>query len=73
MENPESLKDLYEYKGLEDFVVYDGQKEGQYMVKTLVLLQEANTGLQSKHPFTLVVSKQNNNYYVQELTHTIGG
>ncbi|KMY41485.1 conjugal transfer protein [Peribacillus loiseleuriae] len=73
METPESLKDLYEYKGLEDFVVYDREKEGQYMVKSLVLLQEANTGLQSKHPFTLVVSKQNNKYYVQELKHTIGG
>lgn len=73
METPESLKDLYEYKGLEDFVVYDREKEGQYMVKSLVLLQEANTGLQSKHPFTLVVSKLNNKYYVQELKHTIGG
>ncbi|MCM3413220.1 conjugal transfer protein [Metabacillus litoralis] len=73
MENPESLKALYEYKGLEDFVVYDGEKEGQYMVKTLVILQEANTGLQTKHPFTLVVSKENNKFYVQELKHTLGG
>lgn len=73
MEKPESLKDLYEYKGLEDFVVYDGEKEGQYIVKTLVLLQEANTGLQTKHPFTLVVSKENNKFYVQEFKHTLGG
>jgi hypothetical protein len=73
MENPESLKDLYEYKGLEDFVVYDGEKEGQYIVKSLVLLQEANTGLETKHPFTLVVSKENNKFYVQELKHTLGG
>jgi hypothetical protein len=73
MENPEILKDLYEYKGLEDFVVYDGEKEGQYIVKTLVLLQEANTGLQTKHPFTLVVSKENNKFYVQEFKHTLGG
>ncbi|MGM0878410.1 MAG: conjugal transfer protein [Bacillota bacterium] len=73
MENPETLKDLYEYKGLEDFVVYDGEKEGQYIVKTLVLLQEANMGLQTKHPFTLVVSKENNKFYVQELKHTLGG
>ncbi|MES1042608.1 conjugal transfer protein [Peribacillus simplex] len=73
METPESLRDLYEYKGLEGFVVYDGEKKGQYIVKTLVLLQEANTGLQSKHPFTLVVSKQNNKFYVHELKHTKGG
>lgn len=73
MENPESLKNLYEYKGLEDFVVYDGAKEGQYIVKTLVLLQEENTGLQTKHPFTLVVRKQNNKFYVQEFKHTLGG
>jgi ABC-type antimicrobial peptide transport system permease subunit len=73
MENPEILKDLYEYKGLEDFVVYDGEKEGQYIVKTLVLLQDANTWLQTKHPFTLVVSKENNKFYVQEFKHTLGG
>ncbi|MCM3594171.1 conjugal transfer protein [Metabacillus idriensis] len=73
MENPATLKDLYEYKGLEDFVVYDGEKEGQYIVKTLVLLQESNTGLQTKHPFTLVVSRENNKFYVQELKHTLGG
>jgi hypothetical protein len=73
MENPESLKDLYQYKGLENFVVYEGQKEGEYIVKTLVLLQEADTGLQTKHPFTLVVKKENNKYYVQALKHTLGG
>jgi hypothetical protein len=73
MENPESLKDLYEYKGLEDFIVYNGDKDGQYVVKTLVLLQEANTGLQTKHPFTLIVSKENNKFYVRSLKHTLGG
>jgi Conjugative transposon protein TcpC len=73
MDNPESLKELYEYKGLEDFVVYAGEKDGQYIVKTLVLLQEANTGLQTKHPFTLIVSKENSKFYVQELKHTLGG
>lgn len=73
MEDPETLKDLYEYKGLEDFVVYDGEEEGQYLVKTLVLLQEANTGLLTKHPFTLVVGKENNKFYVHEFKHTLGG
>jgi Conjugative transposon protein TcpC len=73
MENPESIKDLYQYKGVEDFVVYDGEKEGQYIVKTLVLLQEGDTGLQTKHPFTLVVSKENNKFYVRALKHTLGG
>lgn len=73
MEKPESLKDLYQYKGLEDFRVYEGDKKGQFIVKSLVLLQEADTGLQTKHPFTLVIVKQNNKFYVQELKHTIGG
>ena len=73
MEHPESLKGQYQYKGLEDFVVYDGEKEGQYIIKTLVLLQEANTELKTKHPFTLVVKKQNNKFYVEELKHTLGG
>lgn len=74
MEIPESMKDLYDYKGLEGFVVYDGEEEGEYIVKSLVLLEKEATGLRSKHPYTLVISKQNNNkYYVEELKHTIGG
>jgi hypothetical protein len=73
MEKPETLFDLYQYKGLENFIVYDGEKEGQYIVKTLVLFQEADSGLQTKHPFTLIVSKENNKFYVHELKHTLGG
>jgi len=73
MENPESLKDLYEYRGVEDFIVYEGEKDGQYIVKSLVLLEEVNTGLQTKHPYTLIVSQENNKFYVQELKHTLGG
>ena len=72
MENPESLQGLYQYQGVEDFTVYDGEN-GQYVLKTLVFLQEEGTDLQTKHPFTLVVSKENDKYYVQKLKHTIGG
>lgn len=73
MKKPESLQGLYKYQGLEEFNVYNGNKEGQYIIKTLVLLQQADTGLISKHPFTLVVSKQNDKFFVQELKHTLGG
>lgn len=73
MEDPESLKDLYEYKGVEDFVVYDGENEGEYIVKTLVILQQSDTGLSTKHPYTLVVSKENDKFYVKEFKHTLGG
>ncbi|MBT2688353.1 conjugal transfer protein [Bacillus sp. ISL-47] len=73
MEEPETLQGLYEYRGLEDFVVYDGEQKGQYIVKTLVLLQEGDADLQTKHPFTLIVTKENNKFYVQDFKHTIGG
>jgi hypothetical protein len=73
MEEPETLQGLYEYRGLENFVVYDGEQAGQYIVKTLVLLQEGNADLQTKHPFTLIVTKENNRFYVQDFKHTIGG
>lgn len=73
MGKPESLHGLYQYKGLEEFNVYNSEKEGQYIIKTLVLLEAAETGLTSKHPFTLIVSKQNNKFFVKELKHTLGG
>ncbi|WP_221567141.1 conjugal transfer protein [Alkalihalobacillus sp. TS-13] len=73
MENPESLKDTYSYKGVEDFIVYEGKKKGQYKVKTLVHLKEDQSGVVMKLPFTLIVSKENNKFYVQKLKHTIGG
>lgn len=71
MEQPEVLKDLYEYKGVEDFIVYNGDQEGQYIVKTLVILHQ--DGILSKHPFTLVVQKEKNKFYVKQLKHTLGG
>lgn len=73
MEQPETLQGLYQYKGLEKFVVYDGKEKGQYILKSLVLLEETDTGLMSKHPFTLVVSRENNKFYVWDLKHTVGG
>ncbi len=73
MEKPESLKDTYSYKGVEDFIVYEGEKQGQYKVKTLVHLKEDKSGVVMKLPFTLIVSKENNKFYVQKLKHTIGG
>jgi Conjugative transposon protein TcpC len=73
MEEPESLKDLYFYRGAENFRVYDGEKEGTYIIKTLAVFEQSETGLKSKHPFTLVVEKKQDKYYVTSLKHTIGG
>jgi hypothetical protein len=71
MKKPERLQG-YTYNGLGDFTVYDAKK-GDYLVKAEVLFTEENTGLVTKHPFTLLVSKQNHNFFVESLTHTVGG
>jgi hypothetical protein len=73
MEQPESLKNSYQYKGMEDFIVYDEKRKGQYRLKALVLLQDQDSGLITKQPFTLLVRKQENKFYVSSLLHTIGG
>ncbi|MED1865827.1 conjugal transfer protein [Fictibacillus nanhaiensis] len=72
METPESLKDLYQYRGVENFKVYDSEKN-TYLIKTLVLLEDGETGIVTKQPFSILVEKKQNKFYVKKLLHSIGG
>ncbi|WP_445491564.1 conjugal transfer protein [Niallia sp. 03133] len=73
MKKPETLNGLYTYKGMDKFVVYDGKRDGEYVIKTLLLLEEKESGLISKHPYTLTVKKENDRFFVEELKHSLGG
>ncbi|ANC77404.1 hypothetical protein ABE65_011560 [Fictibacillus phosphorivorans] len=72
MERPESLKDLYQYRGVENFKVYDREKN-TYLIKTLVLLEDGETGIVTKQPFTIIVEEKQDKFYVKKLLHSIGG
>ncbi|MGD6964466.1 conjugal transfer protein [Fictibacillus phosphorivorans] len=72
MESPESLKDLYQYRGVENFKVYDSEKN-TYLIKTLVLLEDGETGIVTKQPFSITVEKKQDKFYVKKLLHSIGG
>jgi Conjugative transposon protein TcpC len=72
MESPESLKDLYQYRGVENFKVYDSEKN-TYLIKTLVLLEDGETGIVTKQPFTIIVEEKQDKFYVKKLLHSIGG
>lgn len=71
MEKPESMKGLYQFKGLEKFAAYNGDA-GQHIIKSLVVFTDAS-GLQVKQPVTLTVTKQNGKFFVKKIKHTIGG
>jgi Conjugative transposon protein TcpC len=72
MESPESLKDLYQYRGVENFKVYDSEKN-TYLIKTLVLLEDGETGIVTKQPFSILVERKQDKFYVKKLLHSIGG
>lgn len=72
MEKPDSLKGLYQYKGLQEITVYKAGK-GKWEVKALVELKEQESGLVVKQPMTLILSKQNEKYFVEKLKQTLGG
>ncbi|WP_137791927.1 conjugal transfer protein [Bacillus sp. E(2018)] len=72
MERPESLKDLYQYRGVENFKVYDKERN-TYLIKTLVLLEDGETGIVMKQPFSILVEKKQDKFYVKKLLHSIGG
>jgi Conjugative transposon protein TcpC len=72
MESPESLKDLYQYRGVVNFKVYDSGSN-TYLIKTLVLLEDGETGIVMKQPFSISVEKKQDKFYVKKLLHSIGG
>lgn len=72
MKEPDSLKGLYQYKGLQEITVYKGGK-GKWEVKALVEFKEQESGLVVKQPMTLTLSKQNDKYFVEKLKQTLGG
>lgn len=72
MQNPSTLKGLYQYEGLENFVLYSG-KGDQLIIKSLVDLKDINSNLIVKEPVTLDVVNQNGKYFVEQIKFTIGG
>lgn len=72
MDDPESLGGLYYFKGLDNYQLYRTAQPNTYTVKTLATFTAKGTGVYMKQPFTLVVEKQNDKYYVKSLKHTLG-
>lgn len=73
MAKPASLKGLYKYKGLDSFIVYNGDTSKEFVIKSLIELEDMQSGLSMKEPITLTVTKQNGKYFVKQIKNTIGG
>lgn len=71
MNDPETLGGTVDFKSLEKTKVYDADKKGDYIIKTIVVYRDKQTNVDMRYPFTLEVTKKNNKLYVNKLSHTI--
>lgn len=71
MNDPETLAGAADFKGLEKTKVYDADKKGDFIIKTIVIYRDKQTNVDMRYPFTLEVTKKNNKLYVNKLTHTL--
>lgn len=71
MTNPEGLSGAYEYVSSENNI-YNGA-EGEIVVKSSVAFKETGTDITHVENFTLKLTKKDDKYYVEEMTHTKGG
>jgi len=71
MDDPEGLNGLQEYKGVSDFHVYE--KDDLYIVKVIVNFKEPEVEIEHQEPYTMEITKMNDNYYVKNLNKTLGG
>lgn len=71
MQDPESLKGEFEYISSEN-KVYDGGS-GSWKVKSEVTFQLPKTSFMNTENMTLSLVQKDGKYFVENLTHTIGG
>lgn len=71
MKIPEGLNGLKELVELNEIKIY--QYKEQIIVKAVPMFQDKGTDWMAKENFTLVLIKQETNYFVESLTHSIGG
>lgn len=70
MEHPESVKGQMEFDSIKNMDIY--KHKGNYIVKTTVMLKDEGVNNPHEENFTLDIKKDNDNYKVTKLNHTIG-
>lgn len=71
MAEPEGLGGTKVFDRLEETHVY--QQKDKLIIKTEAVFKEELTAIENKERFTLTLIKTDANYFVEKLTHTLGG
>ncbi|EPX7433214.1 conjugal transfer protein [Listeria monocytogenes] len=71
MKKPEALNGLKEYQEMIYFKAYEQKSE--ILVKVSVVFKDTDTTMTNTEDFTLTLSKKDNKYFIEKLTHTLGG
>lgn len=72
MQEPISLNGQFEYVRSEN-KVYEFEDQEELVVQSVIELRLNNTGLTHKEHMTLTISNDGDRFFVEELTHTLGG
>lgn len=72
MQEPISLNGQFEYVRSEN-KVYEFEDQEEFIVQSVIELQLSNTGLTHKEHMTLTISNDGDRFFVEKLTHTLGG
>ncbi|EHO5109427.1 conjugal transfer protein [Listeria monocytogenes] len=71
MKNPEALNNLKQFHEMIYFKAYN--QNSNILVKVSVVFKDTDANLFNTENFTLTLSKKDGKYFIEKLTHTLGG
>ncbi|MGV7002507.1 conjugal transfer protein [Priestia megaterium] len=73
MEEPQSLQGVQDFLEIDSIKVYPAKKKNEYVVKTVATFKEKELDIQQAEAFTIVLRDSDNKFFVEKLSHTLGG
>ncbi|MDZ06800.1 conjugal transfer protein [Listeria monocytogenes] len=71
MKKPEALNGLKEFQEITYFKAYEQKK--QTLIKLSVIFKDIDSTMTNTEDFSLTLSKKDGKYFIEKLTHTLGG
>ncbi|MBC1374200.1 conjugal transfer protein [Listeria sp. FSL L7-1699] len=71
MKKPEALNGLKEFQEIIYFKAYEQKK--QTLIKVSVVFKDIDSTMTNTEDFSLTLSKKDGKYFIEKLTHTLGG
>ncbi|MBC2262764.1 conjugal transfer protein [Listeria sp. FSL L7-0091] len=71
MKKPEALNGLKEFQEIIYFKAYEQKK--QILVKVSLIFKDTGSTMTNTEDFSLTLSKKDGKYFIEKLTHTLGG